>query len=409
MSTTEQTHKTASYDVVISGGGVVGCLAAVALAQHGHLKIALIEAGNQAPKTEITHAGFDARVIALAQRSLDLLAQCGVQVSEFAGQDIQHIHVSDRSHIGQVQLNSLDHGVHRLGRVVAISELGEYLLAKVKALPNVDYYFPTHIKRAYQHNDYVELSLAQQQNNTKQTLQAKLLLISDGGNSSTRELLNFTTKQQDYAQSAVVANVQMQMPHNNTAFERFTSQGPIALLPMDCASAKNNTMSLVWCMKSEKVADVMALGDADFMQQLQVLFGYKLGRIKACSERFTYPLSLNYVPNFVSHRAICIGNAAQTLHPIAGQGFNLGVRDVFDLSRSITAHSDLGCYQSIRAYKTLRKTDKNATIEATNALVTIFSNQYLPMVVGRNLGLLGMNNITAAKNAFAHFAMGNRA
>lgn len=425
LSTSQKTSNDCSkhYDIVISGGGVVGCLAALGLAANKAYKIALLEAGGspdngkptqQHGEQKTKHAGFDARVIALAKRSIEVLTTLGVDFTSIETQNIDDIHVSDKGHIGQVHLSASQQKVDLLGKVVAIEALGEHLLAKVKNLSNVDYYCPATIVQADKHQDYIDLSIQHKgvHNADISHLHAKLLLVSDGGNSSTKQLIGFESNTVDYQQSAIVTNVLMQLPHNNTAYERFTEQGPIAFLPMynndGNAQNKQRTMSVVWCMQQQQLANILALSHHEFSEKLVNLFGSKLGRIIKATEPVSYPLMLTKVENFTSHRAICIGNAAQSLHPIAGQGFNLGIRDVLDLIQCLSKYSDVGCFASTQAYYQARKADKKATILATDTLVNVFSNQYLPMVVGRNMGLLGMNKVAIAKQTFSAFAMGER-
>ncbi|MGB3725294.1 MAG: FAD-dependent monooxygenase [Glaciecola sp.] len=431
----DSTQVPAEYDVVISGGGVSGCLAALALSRYPHLKIALVEAGAPTHITNSTqsgHGGFDARVIALSKQSLVMLEQLGVNTSDIAGEAITDIHVSDRGHVGKVHLSAAQDTANSLhvnaanqpwgktlsqllGKVVAISELGEYLLSQVKQAANVHYIYPARISAITPHQAYhhIDLQSAHEHANSDSypSIRAKLVLVSDGAQSSTASMLGFQQKIHDYEQSALITNVTVQLPHKGMAFERFTSQGPLAFLPMFTSqnNAQNNrTMSVVWCMNDSKLESALSLSSAAFMQTLNDLFGYRLGRIENHSKVHSYPLRLVTTHSFTQHRALCIGNAAQALHPIAGQGFNLGIRDVFDAVQTIGNYADVGCHSSLQAYNAMRKQDKALTIGATNTLVSVFSNQYWPMVVGRNAGLHIMNHIPASKRAFAQFAMGNR-
>ena len=398
----------AEYDVVISGGGIVGCLMAIALAKHTTFSVLLLEANTVASVKAPKHAGFDARVIALAAESLNLLTSLGVDIGEIRHQAIQQIHVSDKGHLGQVKLDASTLNISALGWVVALEDLGKYLLTNVFNTSQVAYACSLKITKVEQSANKVSVTLSNQAE-----IKAKLLVISDGGQSETASLAGITTRQYAYDQTAIITNVKTQLAHNNVAYERFTSQGPIAFLPMNTTGVKAkgeelHSMSVVWCIGKHNAEDKLALSDADFLQQLNVLFGSKLGKFTTCSERFSYPLSLMQSSPFGVHRAITVGNAAQTLHPIAGQGFNLGIRDVSALVEAIKNEQDPGEFASLNAYKTVQKQDKSKTINATNMLVHMFSNQYLPLVVGRNIGLLGMNASALLKQQFANFAMGNR-
>ena len=233
--------------------------------------------------------------------------------------------------------------------------------------------------------------------------------------------MGLASQHEDYKQSAIITNVTMQLPHQDCAFERFTKYGPVAFLPMsplqkdsaDIASA-DKMMSVVWTCKREDEQALLNLPEHEFMSMLNALFGSRLGRIEAITPRFSYPLILKQSEDFSSHRCICIGNAAQSLHPIAGQGFNLGVRDIQDLVKAIQSAADLsdtndvGSYAVTTLYKQLRKQDKQSVIKATDMLVRGFSNHYLPFVLGRNKALMALNSLGALKAHFAKFAMGQR-
>ena len=398
------------YDVVISGGGVVGCLAALAIAQHTQFSVLIVEASddNASTKTKAArHAGFDARVIALAAESLSTLRRLGVNVDDILHYPISSIHVSDRGHIGQVVLDTKDLALDALGKVVAIKTLGEHLLRLIEAMPQVSIIRPARIQSIDRQQDSHLIRLA---SNEPLSLECKLLLVSEGGQSNTRQLLNTHADTYDYEQTAVITNVKTQIAHSGVAYERFTTQGPIAFLPMANAQDANSDcyMSVVWCLQRERAAAKLALSDKDFLAQLQSLFGNKLGRLESSSERFSYPLILSQTKDFAQHRTLFIGNAAQNLHPIAGQGFNLGIRDVMQLVDALKRVDDAGAFACTQAYKKMRVSDKQATIKATGTLVSVFSNQFLPMVIGRNIGLLGLNTLAEAKARFARFAMGVR-
>jgi 2-octaprenyl-6-methoxyphenol hydroxylase len=412
------------YDIVIAGGGIVGCAAALALSNATSYSIAVIEAfdaqakaqaeGNNqtsissdnSNKSATMHPSFDARVVALAKESFKQLQQFGISLNDgtVSSCPIKHIHVSDRGHLGQVQLHhsKQQNSDKDLGYVVSLAELGQQMLVQLKQT-NVDYLCPEKIQSVEQGQEQTNLQLSDK------TISAKLVLVAEGGQSPSREKFGLSASIEEYAQSAIIANVITQLPHNNSAFERFTSQGPIALLPMQTDAG--NQMSLVWTIDREKADDVMAMSENEFLVKLQLLFGDKLGRFQAASTRYAYPLSLMQVKPFAAHRVICIGNAAQSLHPIAGQGFNLGVRDIkslVDLLAGSEKDSDPGLFSVINAYRKKRTQDKSSVIGATDALVKVFSNQYLPFTICRNLSLIALNHNPSLKNALASFAMGER-
>ncbi|WP_395344700.1 FAD-dependent monooxygenase [Ningiella sp. W23] len=412
-----------SFDVVIAGGGVVGCAAALALLKKTHLSVAVIE--SSPPKQSELHPSFDARVIALAKQSLEYLNDWQFDMSGVDAQKIKKIHVSDRHHLGQTVLDAHDLGIDCLGQVVRLEQLGFSLYQQINeigksAKGRLAYFTPEKIVQVKRLKTKVSLVT------DKRKLDAKLLVIAEGAASNTRQLLGLEQICEDYEQSAIIANVHTQLPHEGVAYERFTKYGPIALLPMfdsgdsasknDYASNKSQRlMSLVWTTKTEYAQRIQALTEGEFLSELSSLFGSRLGRFEQASQRFTYPLSLKRVPQFASHRCICIGNAAQNLHPIAGQGFNLGVRDIHQLAlilfdeSQFAASKDAGSFAISQAYKQMQSEDKQRTIKATDTLVRSFSNQYLPLVVGRNKALAILNTCSPLKARFARFAMGERA
>ncbi|MDT0593534.1 FAD-dependent monooxygenase [Glaciecola petra] len=420
-------------DITISGGGIVGCLSALALAKHTDYTITVIETkaitplkhNEQAP----THAGFDARVIALAAESIEHLKYLGVELQNIQTQAIDSIHVSDKGHVGQVLLNKISQADNEscksLGEVIALADLGQYLLSELTKHSQINLLAETNIQHVVRTQDSVCLNLdgANIINNKDHTLLTKLLLVCDGGNATFAKQLGINFKRTSYEQTAIITNVIMQKPHNNQAFERFTSQGPIAFLPMALSSGpkatankltqskSNKVMSVVWCASNTKADDLLSLSHAEFSRQLEDLFGSRLGKIQDLSSRFVYPLALNQAEPYTTHRVASLGNAAQSLHPIAGQGFNLGIRDVVDMVKvqlESRTKNDPGSFHCMQQYKQLRDTDKRDTILATDSLVRVFSNQYWPLVLTRNLGLHVLNSFAPLKSAFTQFAIGRR-
>ncbi len=399
-----------AYDVVIAGGGVVGCAAALALSNIEGLNVAVIE--SHPPEQSDIHPSFDARVIALAHESLAHLRSWHFDIDALPGGSIEQIHVSDRKHLGQVILNASDVKVSELGKVVRLESLGLNLYKALKHT-SVDYFTPEAVQSVTRTQEHVVV------NTQERELRAQLLVIAEGADSTTKQLVHINTEHEDYEQSAIITNVSMQLPHQNCAFERFSKYGPIALLPMASGDKTDagKLMSLVWTCRSEDAPALLALSEQAFIDKLQPLFGSRLGRIESIKPRFAYPLILKQSEQFTSHRCICIGNAAQSLHPIAGQGFNLGVRDIQDLLQTIKTDftntpaaekKDAGSFAINQAYKKARIQDKQATIGATDMLVRTFSNHYAPMVLGRSKALVALNALAPLKAQFAKFAMGKR-
>lgn len=238
-----------------------------------------------------------------------------------------------------------------------------------------------------------------------QRISGKLLVAADGSRSALAQACNVQWQQSDYPQFATIANVTTAEHPQGRAFERFTRYGPLALLPMS-----QGRSSLVWCHAREDREQVDAWDDERFIGELQQAFGWRLGRILRAGKRHSYPLSLLTANQHVSHRLALVGNAAQTLHPIAGQGFNLGLRDVMSLAETLAeaqhAGEDPGGYALLSRYQQRRQQDQQATIGVTDGLIRLFANRYGPLVVGRNLGLMAMAQLPTVRDAFAKRTLG---
>nr|WP_269780748.1 2-octaprenyl-6-methoxyphenyl hydroxylase [Photobacterium iliopiscarium] len=388
------------YDVVIAGGAMVGACLAIALdelTQH-QLHIAVVEA---VAADQHGHPGYDARSIALSHGSSRLLdtIQLWPTLANVATA-IKHIHVSDRGHAGMVELSAQQLAVDALGYVIELAEAGKIFHHQLATRSNIDLFCPAkveHIERT-QAEALVRL-------NTGKRLRTKLVVAADGATSHCCELLHIGRDEYDFEQVAVIANITTAEPHQGQAFERFTEHGPVALLPM-----AQGRSSLVWCIEPQQQARIMALSDAQFLTELQAVFGWRLGALMVVGERHCYPLILRQSQRLVSHRTAVIGNAAQTLHPIAGQGFNLGLRDVMTLAEEIAAGvkrgADIGLPAVLGRYRERRLPDRQATIAMTTSLVSLFANDNPALAVGRNLGLMTMSLSNTLQAPLLRRAMG---
>ena len=231
-----------------------------------------------------------------------------------------------------------------------------------------------------------------------------MLIGADGTKSEVASAVNISQEMlHDYGQTAIIANVQTQQPHQNRAFERFTTEGPLALLPM-----KDNLISLVWCVRHAD--ELLQADESTFLTRLQQQFGWRLGRFQRCGQRFAYPLTLSRAAQHVQARTVLIGNAAQTLHPIAGQGFNLGIRDVMTLANILSyaylQQQEIGDDALLQQYENKRKADQKQMIQLTDGLLTIFANNLLPLQIGRNLGLMALAQSSMLRQYFAKPTLG---
>jgi 2-octaprenyl-6-methoxyphenol hydroxylase len=430
------------YDLIIAGGGMVGASLAHAVARCG-LRVAVVEPF--APDAS-AQPSYDDRAIALAYGTRRILEGLGTWPALAPeAEPIRSIHVSDRGHFGFTHLDARDEEVEALGYVVTARDLGRALLGPLAsgivavegdlrndgAKPTtVDLRCPARVADFSVEADRVKVdvtTLSTDQavpvrdsqpavapaaaqvdaahQSASQTLAARLLVAADGGRSGIRDKLGFPQRHHRYGHHAVIANVTPSQPHRGVAYERFTESGPLALLPMP-----GNRCGLVWTVRDEDVDEVLALDDSAFLAALQERFGFRLGRFSAVGARSHYPLELRLARTAVVHRVALVGNAAHTVHPIAGQGFNLGIRDVAALADVlIDAHAtgrDIGSLEVLGAYEQARAADQRTVALATDALARLFVNPLAPLRVARNLAMVAVDALPPLRHLLARRAMG---
>ena len=393
------------YDVVIIGGAMAGATLALALSAktQGQMRIAIVE--KQAPQQH-QQSGFDARCIALSDGSCQRLNRIQLPDKQRLWQKIQgiatpikQIHVSDKGHSGIVEFSAHEFDLEALGAVVELQQMGQCLLQAMQQYPHLDYLAPQQVEQIEYLPSAVKIRLK-----NDRTLRAKLLVGADGSRSQVASAASIEQQlQREYGQTAIITNVQVQQPHQYRAFERFTDEGPLALLPM-----AGNLMSLVWCVKQPQA--LISLDENAFLQQLQQRFGWRLGKLQQCGKRFAYPLNLYRAAQHIQPRTALVGNAAQTLHPVAGQGFNLGIRDLMALADVVAdnfaAQQDIGDYALLQRYEEIRQADQQHIIQLTDSLVSVFANNLLPLQLARNLGLMALSQCRLAKQHFAKATLG---
>ncbi|MCW8107108.1 FAD-dependent monooxygenase [Alteromonas ponticola] len=369
-------------DIIIIGGGIVGLTVAKGLLEQTDFSVAIID--NKLDVNAKRPVDFDARVIALARRSVDELTRWGVSLPESV--PIKQIEVTDKGAAGYCELNAEKFGLAAFGDVVALQRLGEVLYSSVKN-SRIQRVSAT-VTDIVTTQDGHQLVLEDQA-----PLNGKLVILADGGRSSVSTALGYHYQETSYRQTAIIFNVKMSQTHQNMAFERFTATGPLAFLPFTSSSQNDSQheYSVVWTLAQEQADHLLNLSDSQFIAQLQKAFGYRKGRILTVGKKDAFPLALRQADTLRRHRSVVVGNAAQTLHPIAGQGFNLGVRDAVALVNAIKSVPDPGQFDALHAYQTARKADRLTTIGLTDSLVTLFSNQLRPLQAARNLGLLSMH------------------
>ncbi|MCX7106640.1 MAG: 2-octaprenyl-6-methoxyphenyl hydroxylase [Methylococcales bacterium] len=387
------------YDLLIVGGGLAGNCLALAL-KNTSLRIAIIEA-NTREQLHAKPAGD--RALALASGTVMMLEKLNSwQGISHAATPIKHIHISDRGHFGKTRLSAQKEHVDALGYVISARDLETYVADQVLKA-GIELISPARVMGLMSGDKEICVSL--KQGNNILNLSARLLVGADGGLSSVRQLLNIGQHTTEYGQTAIVTTVQSSLPHKNTAYERFTASGPLALLPI-----ARNQCAVVWTRSTEDANALMLGSEVDFLAELQQCFGFKLGELSLSAPRRAFPLSLIRAETMVTGRALIIGNAAHQLHPVAGQGFNLGLRDVVQLAERLikqsSLNSDIGDANFLNEYAISRKKDHDRTIGFTDAVVKIFSNEWLALALARNIGLTLLDHIPVAKTLLTRHAMG---
>lgn len=391
---------TADYDVLIVGGGLVGASLACALGR-SRLRVALAE---PVPPEAERQPSYDDRTTALAPSSQRIFQALGLwpELRQEAT-PIRSVHVSERGGFGFVRLSAEEEGLDALGYVIPNRALGRVLPARAAAQSNVEIFCPAGAEELTAKDDAMAVRLDGEQGG--RTVRARLLVAADGAQSKMRGLLGIGADVHDYEQVAVIANLTPERDHAGRAFERFTPEGPMALLPISGARC-----ALIWSVPRERAEAVMAMPDDAFLDAVQQLFGYRLGRFLKAGSRNAFPLTMTTAQGFAARRAVVIGNAAHALHPVAGQGFNLALRDVAALAEMLHEASltgeDVGSASLLSRYEVARQADYRRVGGFTDLLVRVFSNRVPGLTSARNVGLLALDLFPSGKRGFLRYAMG---
>ena len=387
-------------DVTIVGGGLVGASLACALSGHG-LRLSMVE---PFPFESHGSPSYDDRTIALAEGSRRILAGLGLwpAIVEHSTA-IKRIHVSDRGRFGTTTLSAAEQGVAALGHVVPARCIGQALSERLAALPDLIVRAPA----ALQDIDIgeTEVGLTIHSDGRDTGAETRLVVGADGAQSQVRALLGIGVRRWEYGQGAIIANVSPERDHHGVAFERFTDAGPMALLPMG-----GGRCALVMTVRDTDLESLMALSDAAFARVIEQRFGRRLGRMVQVGKRLSYPLAFWRAQSDVRTRVALIGNAAHTLHPVAGQGFNLGLRDAATLAEvlvdAVRGGSDPGSDAVLRRYAGWRRWDQRRTAGFTDGLVRLFNNPLTPVVWARSAGMVAFDLLPPAKGLLCRSAMG---
>jgi len=388
-------------DVAIAGGGLVGASLALALAPLG-LNVALVEAVALGGGD---HPSFDERTTALANGSARIFRSLGVwRHMEREATPIRRIHVSDQGRFGVARIDAAEQGLEALGYVLPNRVMGAALWQGLVTTPGIQVIAPARVLGSELAGDVRVLAL--EHSGTKQELRARLVVAADGARSLIREQAGIAADHWPYAQTALIATITTQRFHDYVAYERFTADGPIAVLPLT-----DGRCGIVWTRPPEDAARLLALSDEAFLAELQSAFGFRLGRLLRVGGRSAYELALSRSERHVAERLAIVGNAAQALHPIAGQGFNLGLRDAASLAEVLAdaraeGVTDAGDAGPLEAYADWRLEDRRRIVAFTDGLVRLFGSP-LGMLRGlRSVGLLAFDAFPPAKSAMARLSVG---
>jgi 2-octaprenyl-6-methoxyphenol hydroxylase len=401
-------------DVAIGGGGMVGMTLAAALGSAG-LAVAVVDA--EAPAT-MTAAAFDGRSSAIAFGSQRVLAGIGAWAAMAAeAQPILDIRVSDGTAAGGVSRLFL-HYDHRdlatgsdarkepppFGFIVENRVIRRALLQRLAGLPNVIHAAPARVAAVDRRVEGAVLQL-----DDGRRVAARLAIAADGRNSPLRAAAGIRTIEWAYAQTGIVCTVAHEKPHGGVAHEHFLPAGPFAMLPMVDDDGIHRS-SIVWTERRELTPAMMALDDAAFAAEIERRFGSSLGHLRPIGGRFAYPLTLVHAERYVDHRLALLGDAAHAIHPIAGQGLNLGLRDVAALAEAIVDAQrlglDIGEGLALERYERWRRFDNLVLMAVTDGMNRLFSNDIAPVRLVRDLGLAAVNRLPPLKRLFMRHAMG---
>ncbi len=383
--------------IAIIGGGLVGASLALALqagARERQWKIVLIEP--YAPGNSY-QPSYDARASALSYGSQQIYQRLGLwDAIAPRAEAIDDIHISDRGRFAAARISASAEGVPALGYVVENAWLGHCLWAALDS-DVVEWRCPARVEQMQTLSDGYRLDL-----DDGSSLDCDLAILADGGRSGLREKLGIHAHNTPYGQTALISNISSAIAHQGTAFERFTDAGPMALLPLP-----DNRCVLIWTREPAEAQRLYTLPDKQFLEELQACFGYRLGAMQQVGSRHLYPLSLIESSEQVRSHLVVLGNAAHSLHPVAGQGYNLSLRDSMGLADCLLRGPDTpGDLATLQRFQNNQQRDQELTIGFSDRVTRLFSNGKPLLASGRNLGLLGLDLIPPAKHWFARQAMG---
>ena len=401
-----------TVDVAIVGGGMAGAALALLLARRlPVLSIALLEQ-HALPVSHgdgLSVPSFDARSTALSASTRNILADMGLweTLTEYA-QPILQVHVSERQRPLGMLMHAEETDLPALGYVIENRALGQVLLQAVRQQARIAVRDNTSVNSISMTAQQAQLTTSTAQGAEK-NISARLVVVADGAQSSLRQQLGIAVDEQPYDQHALVANVVTELPHAAVAYERFTENGPIALLPLlDCEN--KHRAALIWTLPDQQVDEVMRLSEAVFLQRVQEQLGNRCGRLLAVGVRHCYSLSLVQAREQVRSRIVLAGSAAHHLHPVAGQGFNLIMRDclafVEIIAAAVAQKCDIGSLSVLQQYADKQQWDQKKTVTVSDWLPRLFSNRHVPHTLLRSAALFGLDFFPGMRERFAREATG---
>jgi len=393
-----------NFDVIIAGGGMIGVSMALAISSFG-LKIGLVE---KVERNENNQPSFDDRSTALSRSSQNMFEALGIwEKIRQASTSIKTIHVSDKGRFGFSHISAKEEKVEALGYVVINRVLGGVLLQELKSNNNITVFCPERIISVDEKEKFCELNLRSEDTSSSTSeIKTKMLIVASGAKSGLHRMLGIGTNVINYSQDAIIGNVQTEVPIDHRAFERFYESGSIAFLPIE-----NKRSAFIWVLPDQQSQAMMNSSEEDFIGSLQEEFGMRLGNLNKLGTRTLYPLSLTQAYRLKTKRSVLVGNAANGLHPIAAQGFNLGLRDVATLADCIFNEIRKGNFDEnigkiTNDYATWRKSDHQKLGYFTDGLVKIFGSKNSSIGIMRNLGMLGLDFIPGFRRLFVRHTMG---
>ena len=356
----------------------------------------------------MSHPSFDDRSTALSRSTQRMFEAMGLwREIVAAATPILSIHVSDKGRFGFSHIDAEEQGVEALGYVVINRVLGGVLQSALENVAALETLCPARIVAANSGSGTVSVTI-EDGGGKRGDISCDLLVAADGANSTVREMLGITAKQVAYGQRAVIGNLLTEKPLNNCAYERFTANGPLALLPV-----VDERAGFVWTVSEQEADRVLGLDDQAFLAEMQQAFGYRLGSFSKVGKRAAYPLVLSKALRLTAQRAVLVGNAAHGLHPVAAQGFNLGLRDVAalcdciaDTLRESSNTADIGSAELLARYAKWRNSDQKKLVGFTDGIVRLFNSSSPPLRLLRDVGMVGFDLVPGVRSLFAKHTMG---